>query len=251
MKRFVFTVSISLVAFAVAAAIAYSRAQQGTALYLGTNGWTLKRDIIFTLPSGESRRVGRDVKYFAADGRRRDVSYHIKDDGTETCENVVVYIPGRGAFYENSRDQRLVYIEDYTGWGGYVDINLAHKDPNYVSDQQILSYNCAFTRNVASDGTITEYYEGYNFARFPLKKVSRSNKGIQTWEPTAIELGEVPESALAYQQEWLVDFGEFEKRIQRTQSANPSDPQYTQQAERLRQQLKEAKRRLSKQYEKP
>ncbi len=246
MKRVAFTVSISLVAFIVAAALARSRIlqQTETAPYLGSNGWTLKQNIILTLTGSEPRIVGRKVYYIAADGRRRDVSYRIRDDGTEFCEYVTVFIPDRGVFEENSRNQRLIYIADYAGLGGYVDVNHMRKLPNYVGDVQILGYNCALARNVQPDGATDEVYEAYNFSRFILKMVSRNQERIQTWEPTAIEIGEVPESALAYRIEWPVDFSFFEERIRRYQSANPNDPRYAQQAERMRQELERAKRRL-------
>jgi hypothetical protein len=249
MKRVAFTVSISLAAFIVAAAVARSRIlqQTETASYLGSNGWTLKRNIILKLPGSEPRIMGREELYFSADGRRRDVTYNIRDDGTEICQKTVVYTPGLGVFHEDTRSQRLIYIADYGGLGGDVDVNAAHKDPNYVSDQQILGYTCAYTRKVDPDGSVTEYYESYNFGRIPLKMVSQSSESTQTWEPTAIEIGGVSESALAYHVEWPVDFSYFEQRIQRRQSANPSDPSYAQQAERMRQELDNVKQRLSAQ----
>jgi|GEM_PF-4774716 len=249
MKRVAFTVSISLAAFIAAAALTRSGVlrQRETVPYFGSNGWTLKRNIILTPTSSEPRIVGRDVLYFAADGRCRQVTYRLGDDGTEICETVSVWIPGRGAFHEMSRDQQLVYVSDYEGFGGDIDVRLARKDPNYVSDQQILGYNCALTRIVNPDGTASEYYEGYNFSRYPLKVISRNHEAIKAWEPTAIEIGEVPESALVHRSEWPVDFSHFEKKLQRMQSANPSDPLYAQQAQRMHQQVEQAKQRLSAQ----
>jgi len=246
MKRFAFTVSLSLVVFAVTAVIirTHVRQQLPTVPYLGTNGWTLKRNVTLTLGGGDSRIVGREILYFAADGRRQHTTYRVGDDGTEICENVSVCIPGRGVFLEDLRNQKLVYTADYGGFGGPVDVNAARKGPDYVRDQQVLGYNCAFKRTVLSGGTVEDSYDGYNFSLFPLKMVSQNSERVQTWEPTSIEIGIVPESALVYHAEWPVDFSLFEEKIRRMQSANPSDPRYMQQAERMRQQVEQAKRRL-------
>ncbi|MGH9841773.1 MAG: hypothetical protein ACREEM_23715, partial [Blastocatellia bacterium] len=234
---------------AVTASIARSRGQKQLERYLGVNGWTLKRNIILTPAGGEPRIVGREDLFFAADGRRRKVTYHIEDDGTEThehVERVTVMIPDHGVFDEISRDQRLVYFADYRGFGGDVDVNQERKALDYVRDEQILGYSCALHRTSLPDGTVMESYDGYNFAAFPLKVVSQNEERVQIWEPTAIEIGGVPESVLVYHAEWPVDFSLFEKQIRRMRSENPSDPRYAQEAERMQQTLEKAKQRVGR-----
>lgn len=246
MKRVAFTVLISLMALAVTAFIVRSRGQKQIERYFGVNGWTLKQNIILQPAGGEPRIVGREEVFFAADGRRRKVTYHIADGGTETHEHVTVMIPGKGVFEESPRNQRLIYVDECGVWGGDVDVKNEQNAPDYVRDEQILGYNCALHRTILPDGGVREFYVGYNFGAFPLKTVSQNNERIQIWEPTAIEIGGVPESAFVYRADWPVDFSQFEARIQRTQSENPSDTRYATEAERMRQTLEGAKQRLGR-----
>jgi len=255
MRRIALTMLLGLVAFTVAAAIARSRGQHQIERYLGSSGWTLKRNVVLTLPDKEPRIIGREELFFSADGRRRKIAYRIDNNGTETketCEQVTTFIPGRGVFHEISHDQRLMYVAHYEGFGGDVNVSNVRAGDAYSGDVLVLGYPCALKRTILPDGGVEESYEGYNFANYPLKMVSRNSERTQTWEPTSIEIGNVPESALVHHKEWAVDFTLFERQIQRVQFANLSDSIQAQQiqaqqAKSLRQTLEQAKQQLSAQ----
>ncbi|NOT59579.1 MAG: hypothetical protein HOP19_05060 [Acidobacteria bacterium] len=246
MKRLTFTMFIGTIAFILTATIVRSRGQQQMEPYLGANGWTLKRNIILTPTGGEPRIIGRDEAYFSADGRRRKNLFISEAGGAETCKKVDVWDPGLGAFHEDSTKKQLVYVAAYESFGGEIDINNVQQNPEYVRDEEILGYKCALMRSVLSDGTIIESYNAYNFATFPLKIVSQNKERIQVWEPTIIDVGEVPNSALNYHAEWSVDFTKYEEDIQRMQAEGSDDSRYANQVEKMRRNLEQAKQRLRK-----
>ncbi len=178
MKRISISILIALVAFVATAAITRSWGQSQLESYLGANGWTLKQNIIL-IPNGEKPRViGREEFLFFADGRRKNTIYNYKD-GKEYIAFTEVLIPKVGALHENFRSRHLDFIADYQGFGGDVDVSQAKNSPEYAGDEQVLGYNCAVKRTFLPDGAVVESYDGYNFAAFPLNRVSRNQERVQ------------------------------------------------------------------------
>ena len=200
----------------------------------------------YSHPNGEKPKViGREEFLFFADGRRKHVIYNYKD-GKEYLAFTEVLTPKVGALHENFRSRHLDFIADYQGFGGDVDVSQAKSSPEYAGDEQVLGYNCAVKRSFLPDGAVVESYDGYNFAAFPLKRVSRNQERVQIWEPTAIELNQVSDAAFTYRSDWPLDFSNFEEQIQRTRDADPGNPQAAQEADRMQQTLEQAKKRLKK-----
>lgn len=245
MKRIIFTVLISLSAFVITSVVVRSRGKQALEPYLEVNGWTLKRNNIITVTGKEPRIIARDVQYIAADNRRKQLTYRFNEDGTEFCHSVVMYIPGIGAFAERSKERKLVYIDDYHSTAGDVSAGDYRGNPDYIADDHVLGYKCAHTQVVLPDGSMREAYEAYNFAKFPIKTVSRNLESIQTWEPVSIEIGPIPESSLAYHAEYPVEFGYFEDRIKRYESNDTGQEEYKQRIERMKAKLAKAKERFA------
>jgi hypothetical protein len=255
MKRVGFTVLIGLVAFASAGLLARSLGKGQQERYAGVRGWTLTQDVKEISTGQEPRLTQRRVEYFAADGRHRTDLFILDDDGKESCQNSTIYDPNFGVFQEDPKNQQLVYIDDKKAGFGDVDADLVRTLPNYVGDQEILGYNCAVFRTTQPGGDVIELYEAYKLGRYPIKRVYRlaNAKSIHITEPSEIELGPPSEAEFIRNDNWPITFSMFEAKIQRysAAAAQAKDPiaarEVDQEANRLRQQMDQAKQRLAAQ----
>lgn len=240
------SVAIIILALIIIATRSHSQGQSNT--YLGGAGWTLKQNVMLKLPGEEPRLIGLREKHFAADGLRKDIDYGIdNNNGKARRRSVIIYDPSRGVFAQNFIYSRLFYLGECAPLGKDVlgkdvDVYQVRSNSNYIGDEQILGYDCAVTRNIYPNGMITESYIAYRLGGFAIKEVDQNDLRTTVWEPTAIEIGNVQESVVAYPTDWEVDFSDVEDDIQRL-SANPNDSNNAR-VDRLRRQLLYAKKRL-------
>jgi len=247
MKRVAFTMLIGLIAFVSAGLLARSLGKHQYERYVGAKGWTLKQDVRDVYPDKEPRVTQRRIEYFAADNRHRSDRYIVNVDGSEECQSSFIYDPNLGLFQEDRKYRQLVYEEDHMVHLENVDIDIARALPNYVGDQEILGYNCAVFRITLPDGDVYERYEAYKLGRYPIQRIAYKAKATHITEPTSIELGPPSEAEFMHNDQWPINFGRFEDRIQSysTTAAETKEPRAIEEVNRMRQQLQQAKQRLA------
>jgi hypothetical protein len=212
----------------------------GTQRQQKAKGFTIFSTLSFT-PAGssEARITGNRVRYQKSDGSFKQTTTYLNPDGTVKKTDVLFAQLGRGVFEVSGNEKVLSFLSPMRAQKPPMSEAELRGDHNHniVKEELVLGYRTLVARILdnGDSSSYTELYHALELQGFQIKTVNVSQAGTTVIEPTKIQVGEPAESDFGMPN-LPISYDRFEMKINAMEDSGQHET-----AEKLRQQLREAK----------